>query len=88
LTFFGSTFFAVSQIGLTGIFSGDVIDIRRSVEVLPDAVADKNGHDAESEFLRVAENLGSYASKWPTRPAGLDPDVEAVLGDLFQQVNM
>ena len=54
------------------------------MEVLPNAVADKNGNHAESEFLRVTENLGSYASEWPARTAGLDPDVKAVLGDLFQ----
>lgn len=62
-----------------------MIDVRGSVKVCADPVADKNGNNAKSKLLSVPENFGPDGSERPTWTTGLYPDVTAVLGDLIKR---
>ena len=71
-----------TNIEVTRVFGWDVIDVRRAVKILPNAVADEDGDDAEAQLPGVLENSGADAAEMPARSASFDSDIEAIFSHL------
>lgn len=70
---------------VTRVLGRHMINVRRAMEVFPDAVSDENGDDAEAELLGVLENQGADAPERPARAASFDTNIKAVFGYLLAQ---